>query len=57
MCCGAYGAAGLAYLNWKHASIRSGKKSVPDSCCIDESEGRGQNLLRITDIEDLERFI
>ena len=53
MCCGAYGGSGLAYLNWKHASIRGGKKSVPDSCCVEETKGCDQDLLAITHIEDL----
>ena len=53
MCCGAYGGSGLAYLNWKHASIRGGKKSVPDSCCVEETKGCGQDLLAIPHIEDL----
>jgi len=49
MCCGGYGHH-QGYTDWKHTFMGDSKKSVPDSCCLFEAPGCGQNLFEITDI-------
>ena len=49
LCCGGYGHH-QAYTDWKHTFMGDSKKSVPDSCCLFEAPGCGQNLFEITDI-------
>ena len=38
------------FTDWKHTFMGDSKKSVPDSCCLFEVPGCGQNLFEITDI-------
>ena len=38
------------FTDWKHTFMGDSKKSVPDSCCLFEAPGCGQNLFEITDI-------
>jgi len=49
MCCGGYGQH-QGFTDWKHTFMGDSKKSVPDSCCLFEAPGCGQNLFEITDI-------
>jgi len=49
MCCGGYGHH-QGYTDWKHTFMGDSKKSVPDSCCLFDTPGCGQNLFEITDI-------
>ena len=41
------------FTDWKHTYMGDSKKSVPDSCCLFEVHGCGQNLFEITDIRVL----
>ena len=38
------------YTDWKHTFMGDSKKSVPDSCCLFEAPGCGQNVFEISDI-------
>ena len=41
------------FTDWKHTYMGDSKKSVPDSCCLFEVPGCGQNVFEITDIRVL----
>ena len=38
------------YTDWKHTFMGDSKKSVPDSCCLFEAPGCGQNVFEISDV-------
>ena len=48
-CCGGYGYA-QGYTDWKHTSMGGARNSVPDSCCLYEAQGCGNDVFKITDL-------
>ena len=52
MCCGGY-SFNLGYQDWKHTMLGGQFNSVPDSCCLKQSNQCGKGVFRITDARRL----